>query len=166
MRRLFVSIAFLSALSLIASNVAVTQTASGTLGGVVKDPTGAVIAGAQVSIRNEATGETRNATTDDEGRFKIEGLAPGRYTLSVSQTGFKDASRNVQIEAGRGAKIEIQLEVAAPRAEIDVGAKGGIAPNMDPNYRGLREGEIFESYEVKDLVVKRDAGTFTFRSGR
>ncbi|MCI0486996.1 MAG: hypothetical protein L0229_10390, partial [Blastocatellia bacterium] len=33
-------------------------------------------------------------------------------------------------------------------------------------YRGLREGEIFESYEVKDLVVKRDAGTFTFRSGR
>jgi len=82
-----------------------TQTATGSLSGTIKDQTGAVITGAQVSIRNDATGETKTASTGDDGRFKFDKLAPGAYTVSVSQTGFKPSQRTVAIEPGRPASI-------------------------------------------------------------
>ncbi len=143
-----------------------TQTATGSLSGTIKDPAGAVIVGAQVSIRNEATGETKTASTGDDGKFKFDRLAPGAYTVSVSQTGFEPAERNVVIEPGRTAAIEIRLEVAAPRERLEVGAKGTVAPNSEPTYRQLRDGEAFETYTVNNVALKRDVGTITLVSGR
>ena len=76
-----------------AALAAAMQTEPGSLGGTVKDPAGAVIAGAQVSLRNNATGETRTASTGDNGRFKFDNLAPGAYTISVTHAGFKSGDR-------------------------------------------------------------------------
>ena len=148
-----------------ASTIANTQTTAGAISGTVKDPNGAVITGARLLIRNQA-GEPRNATTNDEGRFRVENLAPGRYTVNVSYSGFKSIDREVVIEATGTAAVEIRLEVAAPRAEISVGAKGAVAPNSETNYRGLRDGEALETFAVSNLVIKRDVGTVTLRSGR
>ncbi|HJZ67818.1 MAG TPA: carboxypeptidase regulatory-like domain-containing protein [Blastocatellia bacterium] len=143
-----------------------TQTATGSLSGTIKDQTGAVITGAQVSIRNDATGETKTALTGDDGRFKFDKLAPGAYTVSVSQTGFKPSQRTVAIEPGRPASIEIRLEVVAPREKLEVGAKGTVAPNSEPTYRQLRDAEALETYTVNNLALKRDVGTITLVSGR
>jgi hypothetical protein len=159
-------ISLLFALSFIPLSIKSSQSQVGIINGTVKDPNGAVVAGAQITVRNETTGETRNATADGQGRFKIEGLAPGRYTLSIARNGFKTAERGVTIESGRTETVEIKLEVAETRAEVTVGAKGAITPNSDPNYRGLRDAKPAETYTVSNLTLKRDVATINLISGR
>src|SRR5581483_5284279 len=141
------------------------QNQNGVLSGTVKDPNGAVVPGAQVTARHDVSGEVRNATTDGRGNFKLEKLAPGKYTVIVTRNGFKNAENAVMIEGERAATIEVKLEIAETRAEIGVAAKGTIAPNTDPNYRAMRDGELSESYEVTNLMLKRDVGVFTLKQG-
>jgi hypothetical protein len=142
-----------------------TQVQVGMLSGIVKDPKGAVVPNVQIAVRNEATGEMRRATTDGEGRFKVDGLGPARYLVSISRDGFKAIERNIVIESGKTATLEVRLEIAETRAEVNVGAKGSVAANSDLNYRALRDGDIVETYEVSGLTLKRDVGTLTLRSG-
>lgn len=142
------------------------QAPAGSISGTVKDPSGAVIVGAQVTIRNDATREARTAATNNEGRFKFDNLAAGNYTITVAQTGLKAAERAITFEPRRTTPIEIQLEVAAPREKVQVGTKGTVAPNSEPNYRHIRDDEAFESYTVSNLQLKHDVGTFLLRSGR
>ncbi len=165
-RQWLITISLLFALSLLSLKIASSQSQAGTVNGTVRDPNGAVVAGAQVTVRNEATGETRDAITDGQGRFKIEGLASGAYKITIKRDGFKTAEQNVAIESGKAATVEIKLEIAETRAEITVATKGSITPNTDPNYRALREGDFAETYEVTGLTLKRDVGAFTLRSGR
>ncbi len=154
------------ALILSALQIAAMQTPAASMGGTIKDPTGAAIVGAQVSIRNDASGEIRTTSTNNEGRFKFDNLEPGGYTISISQTGFKPVERTAVIGPGRPETIEIRLEVAAPREKVDIGTKGAIAPNSEPNYRQVRDGGAMETYTVNNLVLQRDAGTITLRAGR
>lgn len=140
--------------------------ATGSLTGTVKDPAGAVVGSAQVTLRDAASGQSRSVVSDDTGRFRIENLAPGRYTIGVSHSGFKLAEREVEISAGRTATLEIKLEIEAPHAEIGVSAKGAVAANADPTYRRLRDGNGFETYSVTNLTITRDVGTLTLKSGR
>jgi len=162
-RALLFSITFAFALSMATFNAKTFQ--AQTISGTVKDPKGAVITGAQITVRNEATGETRTVATDGEGRFKVDGLVPGNYNLNVTQAGFKAANRSVVIENGKPAALEIKLEIAETKAEVTVGAKGAIAANADPNYRALRDAVLAETYTVSNLTLKRDVGIFTLRSG-
>lgn len=164
MRNRLVLSALLACL-LSASLVTASQT-GGAVSGTVKDPAGAVVAGAQVAARNEATGETRTAISDEAGRFKIENIAPGRYRIVVSRDGFTTAERTIEVASGPPTIAEIKLEVAGVRSEINVGSKGGIAPNSEPYYRALRGDEIFETYQVSNLTLKRDVGVFTLRNGQ
>jgi hypothetical protein len=142
-----------------------TQTQNGVLSGTVKDPNGAVVTGAQVTARNDVTGEVRTVTSDGRGNFKLDKLAPGKYTLIATRNGFKNAESSVTIESGGAATVEIKLEIAETRAEIGVAAKGTIAPNTEPDYRAMRDGELSESYEVTSLTLKRDVGVFTLKQG-
>ncbi len=167
MRRQWLIIgSLLFTLILIPLTIASSQTQVGTINGTVKDPNGAVVAGAQVTVRNETTGETRKATTDGQGRFKVEGLAAGRYVISVTRNGFKTADHSAAIEGGRTEAVEIKLEVAETRAEVSVGAKGAITPNSDPNYRLLRDAKPGETFTVNNLTLKRDVATIKLTSGR
>ncbi|MCI0661217.1 MAG: carboxypeptidase regulatory-like domain-containing protein [Acidobacteria bacterium] len=160
-RHIWFTLALFACFSLIPINFASTQAQVGILTGTVKDPNGAVLTNLQVSVKNEATGETRNATTDTEGRFKIENLSLGRYTVSTTRSGFKPAEVQVTVESGRTANLEIKLEIAPTREDLDVSGKGSVAPNSDPNYRALRDGAFGESYEITGVTLKRDVGTLT-----
>ena len=143
-----------------------TQAQVGSLSGVVRDPAGAVVTGARVIVRNATTGQELSAVTDQAGRYRIDSLAPGSYTLRVEMQGFKAAQIDVSVESGKPATVEVRLEIAETRAEVAIGAKGSIAPNSDPNYRAIRDGGIDQTFELNGVTLKRDVGTFTFRSGR
>ncbi len=148
------------------ARTASSQAQSGTLAGNIKDPNGAVIQKAQVLLRNETTRETRTAVSDNAGNFKVDGLVPGSYLVTVNAEGFKPFQRNLTIDGIKQTPLEVRLEIVETRAEIAVGARGTVTPNSDPNYRALRDAVIDQSFELKNLTIKRDVGNFTFRNGR
>jgi hypothetical protein len=69
------------------------QSTTGTILGVVKDATGAVLPGATLSVVNEETNVTRLATANAQGEFKIEFLPVGTYRVDVTLDGFKRSTR-------------------------------------------------------------------------
>ena len=60
--------------------------------GTVTDPTGAVVAGANVELRSGGSGKIRSATCDASGRFSFSGLPEGDDVIQVTQQGFKTAA--------------------------------------------------------------------------
>ena len=85
----------LAAAALILSSIffmnAAAQTVNTTVTGTVKDPTGAVIAGARVVLTDAATKLSVNTTTNNEGFYLINDVRSGYYTVDVEATGFKKA---------------------------------------------------------------------------
>ena len=87
---------------------------SSSLSGLVADTSGAVIPGADVVARNNATGAQSTAVTDSGGRFTIPALPPGTYTVKVSLMGFKTWSApDVQLISATPASVRAVLEVGA-----------------------------------------------------
>jgi len=141
------------------------QNTGARITGVVVDPNGAVVPGAKVTLREEATGTSRTAATDNQGRFALSGLAAGRYRLSIAREGFRTAEETVAVETDKTAAVKITLVIAETRGEVSVAGKGSVLPNSDANYKALREARPHETYAVTNLVLKRDIGVLTLRSG-
>ncbi len=152
-------------LAILLSLIVFAQTL-GTLSGTVKDPKGATVGGAQVTARNEITGETKSATTDTHGKFVIAGLVVGNYSVNIARQGFKTSEQKIVLKDKGTATLEIKLEIGEVRSEITTSAVGTIKPNTDPNYRVLRDAKLAETYTVNNLSLKRDAGTITLKTGR
>src|SRR5512138_2309434 len=92
--------------------------AGGRLEGKVVDPKGGTIAGATVTATNSATRVESKTTTDKEGRYKLEGLEAGVYTVSISARGFREVERtDVQIQEGSVIPLNVNLEIAPVEAE-------------------------------------------------
>ncbi len=65
------------------------QSVSSEIQGTVKDPSGAVIVGANVTATNLETDVVRSTVTDDSGSYHIDGLSAGSYQLRIEHAGFK-----------------------------------------------------------------------------
>src|SRR5438105_2005101 len=75
--------------------------ATATAAGTVADVAGKPIANAAVSVRSESTGATRQATTDNDGKFSVSGLPDGLYTIEASSPSFATSRRSaVKLAAG------------------------------------------------------------------
>src|SRR6516165_1623619 len=89
---------FVVTLTLTSSSAFAQVTASGALRVTVADTKGGVIKGATVTITSKATGQSRTATTEDDGTYKFDLLPAGSYDFKVSASGFGDAtSENAQV---------------------------------------------------------------------
>ena len=73
----------------LAPRVALAQTSKGTLTGVVRDGSGAVVVGAKVTAIDSSNGEIRITATTTLGAYRLDALTPGQYTLHVESTGFE-----------------------------------------------------------------------------
>ncbi len=103
-----------SMVMLMASALAFAQGAatSTSLSGRVADSSGAVIPGADVTIKNNATGTTYAAVTGSDGTFTIPAVDPGTYTVTVALMGFKTAKLpDVQVVTATPAAVRVILEV-------------------------------------------------------
>jgi hypothetical protein len=105
------------------SGVACAQSVDASLQGTVHDPTGAVISGADVEIRNVETGTTRNLQSDGAGRWREPLLLPGEYELRASAQGFQTVIRKgIHLAVGQEAIIDIRLELGTVGTEVSVTA--------------------------------------------
>ncbi len=104
------------------------QSNAADLQGSVRDPKGAVVAGATVTARNTATNSAREATTNDDGFYKITNLSPGEYEVTVKAQNYKTALLpSVKLTVGQTANQDIPLEVGDLTATVTVTS---VSPNI------------------------------------
>lgn len=124
LRRLW---AVLVVLSLSSSMTAGQVSSASSLAGSITDPTGAVVAGASVVVKNTATNAEFRATTASNGTFSIPALDIGVYTVTVSAPGFKQASvLQVRLESGIPASVRITLEVGNTNESVTIEGGGEV----------------------------------------
>jgi hypothetical protein len=97
------------------------QVLYGSIVGNVKDPQGAVIPGATVTITNKQTGLTRDTVTDDQGAYTLTNVLPGPYDVKIALTGFREAVRaNVPVSIGQISRVDLTLEVGTLTETVNV----------------------------------------------
>ncbi len=119
---------FVSLLVVACSAIAFAQsTTTGSIGGVVTNPNKEVVPGAAVTAKNVGTNKEDSATTDDSGRFKVAGLQPGIYSVTINSTGFSPTTQeNVVVEIGRETNLEVSLSVGPVTGTVDVSAEAPV----------------------------------------
>ena len=97
------------------------QHVNGSFHGTVTDTTGAVITGATVEIKNQASGQQRQAITDDKGFYTITEVPPGRYSMTTSKVGFaKTARPEVELEESQDLEVDDALKVGGAEQVVEV----------------------------------------------
>jgi len=131
------------------------QVGAASLSGVVQDPTGAIVPGANVTLHNLATGSNRVSQSNGAGAFIFEAIPSGDYTLVIQRTGFKRLSQpGIHLNAGD--------ELSLPNLKLGLGDVSETV-TVDTNVAGLPldNGQLSSTISSTDLdrlsVVGRDA---------
>jgi hypothetical protein len=110
-------------LLLLASIALFAQSDVGTITGFVRDPSGAVVPNASVTITSEATKENHTVTTDTAGHYTVPNLLPGQYTMTAEAPGFKkfESSHNT-LQANSTIALDASLAVGQTTETVEVSA--------------------------------------------
>jgi hypothetical protein len=125
--------ALVSFLMLACSGALVAQGQPGRLRGQIVDATGAVIPGANITVKN-SSGLAISATSDGAGAYDVKNLAPGKYTVSVTAKGFAPTTKEVVIAAGQLNETDIPLAILVKEEDIEVqsdAARVGTSPDAN-----------------------------------
>src|SRR5437016_2775934 len=130
MIRFTLAAATLFALAAIPAPAAAQSAATGTIAGVAKDTTGAVLPGVTVEAASPALIEkVRTAVTDGQGNYKIVGLRPGPYTVTFTLAGFCTFKRDgIELTTGFTATANAEMKVGALEETVTV---TGASPVVD-----------------------------------
>jgi hypothetical protein len=125
------------------------QSVHGTLAGVVTDSTGAVIAGANVSILNSGTGAAYAGTTTPAGVYRFDDVVLGDYTVTVGAQGFKTSvTKNVLVQIGTVTAVDIALQPGAVSEQVTVTSEG---PTLETESSDV--GGIVDSKQIVELPL-------------
>src|SRR6266851_5499890 len=126
-----------------------SQVTTGTISGVVQDSSGAVIAGATVTVRNVDMGTARTVTSDDGGNYRVLSLAIGRYEVRVESVGFKpEVHTGINLVVGQEAVVNLRLAVGQLQQDVTITEEAPIVNTTTASISGL-VGEK----QVKDLPL-------------
>ena len=118
---------------LVPGNAAAQSIVTGAVGGVVTDASGAVIAGATVTLTNTDNGAVLTSTTGSTGTYEFTLLKPGTYTVVVAKAGFKQEVQPTTILLGQTTQANIKMEVGAATETVTVTEQGALLQTEDAN---------------------------------
>lgn len=138
-------------LVIVGGTLAVGQSNKGTIVGSVKDPQGALVAGAKLTTINTATAEVREATSDENGTFTIPNLDPGKYRISVDAAGFQSVVyEEVTVETGSRVPLDVTFTaVAGAQGSVTITAEGGSLVESESSVRG----DLITGRQVTELPI-------------
>src|ERR1700734_596460 len=133
------------------------QGANGRIVGRVADPSGAVLAGAKVTLINDATGQHRDALTNGSGDYTFVEVAPGTYTVQFELTGFKkNVQKNVIVDVNQVVTLNSTLQIGASQETVEVTSE---APQVDTTSTQL--GAVINDRSLNELLLNtRDTYQF------
>jgi iron complex outermembrane receptor protein len=151
-----------------------------TMTGTVKDPSGAVVSNAVVTLTNVQTSIQATSTTTSAGVYAFAGLAPGSYKISIASPGFKELDKTVTVGAGQQVMLDLPLELAASTGAVSVETSidpFNVVPDQAtdslfgldkplaeiPRSVSIADSELLTRYNVKTVndIVTVAPGTFT-----
>jgi Carboxypeptidase regulatory-like domain/TonB dependent receptor len=129
--RFIYSLLKISALIFLFSTAALAQETTGGIQGTVKDPSGAVVPHAKVTVTGSTLVRSKEEETDNAGYYRFANLPPGSYTITVVAQGFKTLKRDgLVLEVGHLPVVDFSLEVGVASAIVEVSAAS--VPLIDP----------------------------------
>ncbi|MGB8753383.1 MAG: carboxypeptidase regulatory-like domain-containing protein, partial [Candidatus Sulfotelmatobacter sp.] len=156
-KTIFLQTVCLIALSLLLPALLPAQGASGRIIGRVADPTGAVLSGAKVTLTNQATAISRDATTNESGDYSFVEVAPGTYTVQFELTGFKkNIQKNIIVDVNQVVTLNSTLQIGGSQETVEVTSE---APQVDTTSTQL--GAVINDRSVNELPLNtRDTYQF------
>ena len=122
---------------------------AGVVKGTVKDPSGAVIPGATVTIYNPVTGFERTASTDASGSFTFTNVPFNPYHLTVTATGFAPHVQDVDLNSGVPVNLNIALELAGGKTTVTVTSEASDLIEVDPTTHTDVDRALFDKLPLE-----------------
>lgn len=118
----------------------------GTIRGTVTDPNGAVIPHASVQVTDQATGISRDLTTDNEGNYEANALKQGNYKVTVTASGFKTTVMDAVVKGSDVVRADFKTEIGAQSENVTVsGVEAGLIEKEQPVIAGtLNNRQLIE----------------------
>ena len=145
---------------------------SGSIEGVVKDPSGAIVPGATVQIGNPVSGYSRATTTDANGSFHFTNVPFNPYHLTVSAEKFAGSSQDAEVRSGVPVHVEITLKIGSAATTVNVTENGGDLIENDPTFHTDVDRDLFQkmplesaSSSVSSLVTLTTPGVAADSNG-
>jgi Carboxypeptidase regulatory-like domain len=133
------------------------QVTTGKVRGIVQDPTGAVIAGAKVTIINKQTNISATTQSSGRGEYQFNDLLPGDYTLTIDAAGFKKLNLNdVRVELNQTTDVPTQVQIGGASEVVEVSAGG--TELVDTTTTTLSKG--FNERQAVELAQTNIGGAF------
>src|SRR5580704_3855492 len=144
---------------------------SGTVRGLVSDPSGAVIKGARVEIQNPVTGYDRSTTTDGQGNFELNNVPYNNYHLSATASGFQGADQDIGVRSPLPVDVKFAMVVGAARESVTVTEAGDLV-DTDASTHTNVDRDLFDklplesnSSELSSLVTLATPGVSADSNG-
>jgi hypothetical protein len=130
---------------------------SGTVSGIVSDPSNAVVAGASITLTDSATNISRTASSNATGRYFFADVTPGTYSVTVAKAGFATTKTEDQVvQVGVNLTVNLALQVGGANVVVEVSTVGNELQTMNATV-----GNTINSVTIDNLPsLGRDVSTF------
>lgn len=123
---------------------------SSAIEGVVTDPTGAAVPGAQIILANIETGVTQQTKTNQTGYYNFPALAPGKYKITANATGFQTiVQENILLISGRVQGVPLTLQLATAKTSVTVTSAPPLVQTEEPGISGLIDNDQMENLPMQ-----------------
>ncbi|HEY6851251.1 MAG TPA: carboxypeptidase-like regulatory domain-containing protein, partial [Terracidiphilus sp.] len=119
-----------------ATTLAFGQNATSSLRGIIKDPNGALVPGAKITLTNNADGQTLSAVANSSGEYVFAQVTPARYTITATAAGFGDQIKTAELLVSQPATIDFMLSVTSSTVTVDVSAAAQTLNTTDASLGG------------------------------
>ena len=144
-RALCLFVAFFGLFDLLAS----AQTATGSIAGRIKDPSGAAVSGSAVELVNAGTNETRSTTSNDLGYYSFPLLPPAVYQLRVRSQGFKEFIQDgIKLDVGLAITANVDLTLGQSTEAVTVTAQGTVVESATSSL-----GQVIGNQSITNLPL-------------
>ena len=129
----------------IVAGTSIAQVATTSLRGVIKDPTGAVVPNAKVTLINAANGQTLSTTSNAAGEYSFPQIIPAHYTIAVHSTGFGDQKKTAELLVNQPATVDFSMTLQSTSEVVNVSAEAQTLNTTDASLGSSMNSALIQS---------------------